>query len=75
MAEPKMGTKPAEGEEVDQKLIGGTILPKPQADVEGQYPYLTSCICPWCGSVLNIIADTAYFKWFTCCVCGGTFRF
>jgi len=77
MAEAKTGEKitKEQAADCDPKLCGGTILPKQQADVEGQYPYLTPAICPWCGSVVNIVADTAYFKWFICCVCGGSFRF
>ena len=77
MSDAKMGVKieKEEAAQMDPKLNGGTILPQAEAAVEGQYCYCARVICPWCRSLLRVMADTNYFKWFTCCVCGGTFRF
>ena len=76
MTTPEMATKitKEEAEKLDPKECGGTMLPRPQADVEGQLLYRKSVICPWCGSIVVVIADTRFFKWFICCVCGGAFR-
>ena len=74
MADPQMGTK-VEAADQDEKLCGGTILPSAQPDVEGQWPYYARVICPWCGAVVVVVANTAYYKWFVCCVCGRSFRF
>ena len=75
MAEPETGEKITKEDagNWDPKLCGGTVLPKQQADVEGQCRHCP-VYCPWCGSQVRIPADATYFTWFTCCVCGNTFR-
>lgn len=76
MSNAEMGTKipPEEAAKLDPRDCGPSVLPRAQADVVGQDLVRKSVICPWCGSVVVVIADTRFFKWFVCCVCGGAFR-
>ena len=62
-----------EAAKMDPGECGHSVLPKAEAEVEGQGIYYKPVICPWCGSVVTVLANTAYFKWFICCVCGGSF--
>jgi transposase len=73
----KEGTKiePDEAKTLDRNEMGvSQIDPIVEDEVEGQRPYRGLVRCPWCHRVSWCRLNTRYYKWFTCCYCGGSFR-
>lgn len=49
---------------------------KPEVDeVSGHYRRWTSVRCPHCYGVSDILEETEYRMWFTCCYCGNAFLY
>lgn len=58
----------------DAKLIA-TVKPPSDDEVEGHYRRWTSVRCPHCCGVSDILEETEYRMWFTCCYCGNPFLY
>lgn len=63
-----------EGKTLDRTKMGVAIAQAPSAEVEAQYPYWTMAMCPHCGNVGWVQADTDFWKYYTCGWCHRLFR-
>ncbi len=64
---------PEEAKKMDRASMYVSRPTPTMKEVEGQEPIVRRGTCPHCGAGTWVVADTHYWKWFTCWNCGGAF--